>query len=143
MYITPEKINLNQFFSFPPDPGCGAQSSFVGMVRNQDHGRPVEKLFYECYWSMANRNIDKLIQETKNLWPVHGIRVLHRVGMLEIGDVAVVIAVSAAHRDEAFLACRFLIEGIKREIPIWKKQIFQDGSAEWTVCSHSFEGALQ
>ena len=85
---------------------------------------------------MANKMMGVLIGQAKERWPVDEIRLLHRVGELEIGDVAVAIAVSAAHRDEAFLACRFMIEGIKREVPIWKKQILEDGSGEWVSCRH-------
>ena len=79
--------------------------------------------------------MESLTMEAKGRWPIDEIHLLHRVGELQIGETAVAIAVSAAHRDEAFLACRFLIEGIKHRVPIWKKQILEDGSGEWVSCA--------
>ena len=134
--ITDQPIDLNAFFEATPDPACGAVASFVGVVRNHDHGRPVHRLRYECYRTMAEKVLASLVDRAKSGWPVTEVRVTHRIGELAIGDAAVAIAVSAAHRDEAFAACRFLIERIKHEVPIWKKQIYGDGSAEWVVCQH-------
>ena len=81
--------------------------------------------------------IDRLIEEAHEKWDIGDARVLHRVGRLDIGQAAVVIAVSAAHREEALAAVRFLIEQIKSRVPIWKKQIFESGENEWVVCHHS------
>jgi len=136
MYITEQPIVLKDFFSSPVSPSAGAMASFVGVVRNHDHGRAVQKLYYECYQSMANSMIHDLIEKAKAQWALNEIRILHRVGILAIGEVAVAIAVSAAHRDEAFLACRFLIEEIKKNVPIWKKEFFEDGTSQWVICSH-------
>ena len=91
---------------------------------------------------MANKMMDVLIHRAKERWPVNEIYLRHRVGELQIGEAAVAIAVSAAHRDEAFQACRFMIESIKREVPIWKKQILEDGSGEWVSCRHGQEVAV-
>lgn len=134
MYITDEPIHLEQFFLNGPNPDCGALVFFAGLVRNHDQGRSVKKLHYECYSSMADKKIAGLIGQAKSRWNIGAARASHRVGTLMIGEVAVAIAVSSAHREEAFSACRFLIEGIKREVPIWKKQFFEDGSSEWSVC---------
>lgn len=139
MYITDKPIDCMDFFSFTPNPSCGAVSSFMGIVRNHDHGRAVLKLRYECYRPMANKMIQALIEEAKAKWNPAQIRVLHRVGTLEIGEAAVAIAVEAAHRAEAFSSCSYLIESIKKRVPIWKKEIFQDGSSEWVLCGHSVE----
>ena len=117
-------------------------ASFVGIVRNHDHGRVVKSLYYDCYLSMADRMIQTLIEEAKNQWDVDHIHVLHRVGSLKVGEAAVVIAVSSAHRAEAFSACRFMIEEIKRSVPIWKKEIFENGSSEWVLCGHTSEVLL-
>ena len=141
MYITQEPIILEKFLSFCPASACGAVTSFTGIVRDHDHGRRVKKLYYECYPRMANKMIGVLIGQAKSRWPVDDIYLRHRVGELEIGEAAVAIAVSASHRDEAFLACRFMIEGIKREVPIWKKQILEDGSGEWVFCRPLEEAA--
>lgn len=134
MYITQEPIRLEKFFSAMPEQSCGALASFVGIVRDHDHGRPVEKLYYECYASMAERAIENVVRESRKQWPIEDIRILHRIGSLEIGEVAVAIAVSSVHRDEAFLACRFAIEEIKTKVPIWKKEFYKDGAQAWVLC---------
>ena len=134
MFITQDPIRLERFFSFSPQPSCGALASFVGIVRNHDHGRAVKKLFYECYFSMAEKMIGQVIEEAKREYGVDEILVRHRVGSLEIGEAAVAIMVSAVHRAEAFAACRFVIEQIKTKVPIWKKQIFEEGDGEWVSC---------
>lgn len=137
VHITQEPILLEKFFSSMPERSCGALVSFAGIVRDHDHGRPVRKLYYDCYVSMADLVIEKLTQEAQARWSIDDIRILHRVGELEIGEVAVAIAVSSVHRDEAFLACRFAIEEIKKNVPIWKKEVFMDGAHEWVGCSHA------
>ena len=137
MYITDEPIDLQKFFSGASPPSCGAAASFVGMVRNHDHGRAVKSLYYDCYLSMAEKIIKALIEEAKARWDVEKVLVSHRIGHLEIGEVAVAIAVSSAHRAEAFEACRFMIEQIKEKVPIWKKEIFEDGMSEWVSCAHA------
>ena len=136
MTITREPIYLDQFFSYVPSSGSGALSFFVGIVRNHDRHKTVKSLFYDCYPSMADKMIAHLVQEAKQRWKIEEARVLHRVGGLSIGDIAVVVAVESAHRDEAFAANRFLIEGIKHQVPIWKKQFYEDDSSEWTFCAH-------
>ena len=136
MTITEEAIDLQKFFSDEPPRSCGAAASFAGIVRNHDHGRAVKSLYYDCYRSMAEKMIKALIEEAKVRWNVEKILVLHRVGHLEIGEVAVAISVSSAHRAEAFEACRFMIEKIKEKVPIWKKEIFENGMSEWTSCAH-------
>ena len=142
MYVTREPIVLESFFSWSSRPACGAAASFVGMVRDHDHGRPVKALFYECYVSMAEKMIATVIEGSKKRWEVDEVRVSHRIGFLEVGETAVAIAVSAAHREEAFAACRFMIEQIKIKVPIWKKEIFEDGASEWVLCSHAAETVL-
>lgn len=137
MYLTEEPIDLSRFFAAAPPPDCGAVTTFSGFVRDHDRGRRVAALFYECYPSMADRRIAALITQAEENWPVGKVRVIHRVGQLAIGDAAVAIWVAAAHRDAAFAACRFVIEGIKREVPIWKKQTYEDGSSEWAACTHA------
>ena len=142
MYLTDAPIYLGRFFDYSPGTSCGALSFFVGIVRDEDHRKRVKKLSYECYPSMAEKTMAELAGEAQCRWPVGQVRVLHRIGDLAIGDVAVVVAVASKHRDDAFLACRFMIEGIKTKVPIWKKQFFEDGTAEWVVCGHSHEHAL-
>lgn len=109
------------------------------MVRDHHEGRGVKALIYEAYASMAEKLIGEIVADTARLWPVEEVRVKHRVGRLEIGAVAVAIAVSAAHRAEAFEACRFVIEEIKARVPIWKKEFYEDGTAKWTLCGAHVE----
>lgn len=139
MRITQEPIRLDEFFSSAPKPSCGALASFVGLVRDHDHGRRVLRLHYECYRSMAEKMLEEILVDAKRLWPVDEVRILHRVGTLEIGETALAIAVSSAHRAEAFEACRFVIEQIKKKVPIWKKEIFEEGTGEWILCPSSAE----
>ena len=142
MTITDETIRLHKFFSGEPSGSCGAVASFIGIVRDHDDGRAVKGLYYDCYRPMAEKMVQVLMEVAETRWDVERIRVSHRIGHLEIGEVAVAISVSAAHRSEAFEACRFMIEKIKEKVPIWKKQIFEDGSSEWVLCGHSEEAAL-
>ncbi|MBI4432334.1 MAG: molybdenum cofactor biosynthesis protein MoaE [Candidatus Omnitrophica bacterium] len=135
--ITDQPIDLVEFFSRPFDPSCGAAASFVGMVRNHDHGCRVKSLHYDCYRSMAEKVLQVLADQARSQWAVDEIRIVHRVGHLEIGEAAVAISVGSAHRAEAFEACRFLIEQIKKTVPIWKKEVFEDGTSEWVSCMRS------
>ena len=137
MSITEETIDLQKFFDIGLPRSSGALASFVGIVRDHDHGRAVKSLYYDCYRSMAEKMIGTLIRETRVRWGVQKAKISHRIGHLEIGDVAVAIAVSSAHRAEAFDACRFLIEQIKEKVPIWKKETFEDGANEWVACAHA------
>ena len=137
MHVTDEKIDLQKFFSAAPPSSCGATASFVGLVRNHDHGRAVQSLYYECYRPMAEKVMQALVEEAEVRWKIEKTLALHRVGHLQVGEAAVAVSVSSAHRAEAFDACRFLIEGIKKKVPIWKKEIFEDGTSEWVSCGHS------
>ena len=112
------------------DPECGAVDLFVGLVRDLDGGRDVTALAYEAH-PMAGEILTDLVQEITEMAGVVGVAAVHRVGLLAIGDVAVVCAVSAPHRGQAFDACRLLIDRLKNEVPIWKKQTFTDGTDEW------------
>ena len=136
MLLTRQPISLGEFFTAPAS-SCGALVSFVGVVRNRHRGRAVRSLLYECYVPMAEKMLAGIVAEAKERWPVDEVRVLHRVGPLEVGEAAVAIAVTSGHRDEAFAACRFVIEEIKHRVPIWKKEFYEDGTAEWTACAHA------
>jgi len=131
MYVTDQPIPLASLLAQQPDANCGAMASFVGMVRNHHQNRQVEKLYYECYANMANKQIGRIIERIKTDTGVHKIQVMHRVGWIEIQDAAIVIVVFAAHRDEAFCACRAVIDTIKQEVPIWKHEFFKDGTSQW------------
>jgi molybdopterin synthase catalytic subunit len=110
-------------------PGDGALCLFVGVVRNENGGRRVERLEYEAYEEMALPLMEEIAAETRNRHPVSEVRLVHRLGHLEIGEASVAIAVASPHRAEAFAACRFAIDTLKAKVPIWKKEHYADGTA--------------
>jgi len=110
-------------------PADGALCLFVGVVRNQNRGRAVVRLEYEAYEEMALPLMREIAAETHRRFPVTLIRLVHRLGRLEIGEPSVAVAISSPHRDEAFAACRFAIDTLKARVPIWKKELYADGSA--------------
>lgn len=115
-------------------PASGGVDVFIGMVRDATQGKPVLRLEFEAYEPMALREMRKIAEQTFERWPVQAVAVHHRTGVLQVGEVAVVIAVSAAHRAAAFEACRYTIDTLKQSVPIWKKEIFEDGEV-W-VAAH-------
>jgi molybdopterin synthase catalytic subunit len=110
------------------DPGAGGVVIFSGVVRNETGGRPVKFLEYEAHAPMAEAKMREIGESIRARWPsVKRVAILHRLGRLEIGESSVLIAVSAAHRREAFEACRHAIDTLKRTVPVWKKEHFEDG----------------
>jgi molybdopterin synthase catalytic subunit len=103
---------------------------FVGVVRDTNAGRRVSFLEYEAYEEMALAQMQELAAEARRRWPVSELRLVHRLGRLEIGEASVAVAAASPHRAEAFEACRFLIDTLKRQVPIWKKEHFE-GGASW------------
>lgn len=112
------------------DPGAGGVVGFTGLVRDSDGGRGVTALEYEAHPG-AQEALRRVAEQVAADLPVLGVAALHRTGLLAVGDVAVVVAASAPHRAEAFDAARRLIDDLKREVPIWKRQVFADGTDEW------------
>lgn len=121
-------LSIDELVAHVSRGGAGAIDVFVGCVRDENEGRPVVLLEYEAYGPMARLEIQRIASEIEG--SMSGVRVaaLHRVGALHVGDLAVVCAASAPHRDEAFVACRKLIEGIKHRAPIWKREHGPDGA---------------
>lgn len=109
--------------------GDGALCVFVGVVRNQNRGRAVLRLEYEAYEEMALPLMREIAAETHRRFPVTELRLVHRLGSLAIGEASVAVAVASPHRAEAFAACRFAIDTLKAQVPIWKKELYADGSA--------------
>jgi molybdopterin synthase catalytic subunit len=110
------------------DPGAGGIVIFSGVVRNETGGRPVKYLEYEAHAPMAEAKLREIGAAIRGRWPgVKRVAMLHRIGRLEIGESSVLIAVSAAHRGDAFEACRYAIDTLKRIVPVWKKEYFEDG----------------
>jgi molybdopterin synthase catalytic subunit len=109
----------------------GALVSFAGVVRNSSEGGEVLALEYEAYGEMAEPEMQMIAEEACGRFDVDRIAILHRVGRLVVGEASVVVAVSAPHRGPAFDACEFCIDTLKQRVPIWKKELFTDGSASW------------
>lgn len=111
-------------------PGAGGMAVFIGSVRDRSDGKQVDFLEYEAYEPMALQKLNEVAAEAKARWPVLAIAIQHRVGRLEIGDDAVIVAVSCPHRGEAFEACRYVIDRLKEVVPIWKKE-HGEGDQVW------------
>jgi len=127
--IVQSPIDLSEVVSSVRSPEAGAIDIFIGTTRNHSDGKEVLSLEYEAYEPMALKLMEALVAEARQRWAVKRIAIVHRVGKVEIGEASVVIAVSAAHRQEAFEACRFAVDALKRDVPIWKKEVFRDGEA--------------
>lgn len=110
-------------------PECGGLVTFAGTVRNENAGRSVNHLVYEAYPEMAVRQMAAIVAEARRQWDIRGVAVQHRTGRLAIGETSVFIAVAAPHRDAAFQAARFVIDRVKKECAIWKKEVFEGGEA--------------
>ena len=109
----------------------GAVLTFAGTVRNTNLGRTVRSIDYHAYESMACKELEKLELETTDRWPGVKIRIVHRIGRLELGEASVFIAAAGAHRDESFAALRHAIDRLKEDAPVWKRELYEDGSEAW------------
>ena len=125
--VTDKSLDLQELINSVVDPEAGAIATFVGTTRNHNDGRKVVALDYEAYPEMAEKELVRLGEEAKSKWPICRMAIVHRIGPVQITEASVMIAVSAAHREAAFAACRFAIEEIKRTVPIWKKEVFEGG----------------
>ena len=113
------------------DPRAGGYASFEGWVRDHHAGRAVDGLDYEAYAALAEREGERILAEAKARFDIVAAGCAHRVGTLAIGDLAVWVGVSAAHRGAAFDACRYIIDETKRRVPIWKREHYREGDADW------------
>ncbi|HEV2390306.1 MAG TPA: molybdenum cofactor biosynthesis protein MoaE [Nitrososphaerales archaeon] len=130
--VTRSAIDPSDVLRSVADPGSGAVVLFLGTVRDNSEAGSVARIEYEVYEPMAERRLAEVEQEVKRKWPTTtGVKILHRVGGLAVGEVSVAVAVSSPHRAEAFEACRHAIETIKRDAPIWKREKLGDGSEVW------------
>lgn len=128
--IVTEPIALGPLYDYLQSPRAGAILVFTGTVRDHNEGRSVDQLEYEAYAEMAEKLMAELGADMKARWGLEQVAMVHRIGPLAIGEVAVAVGVSASHRQEAFEACRYGIDRLKAEVPIWKKEHFAAG-AEW------------
>ncbi len=125
--IVPDPINVLQVVESVIDPAAGAIDIFIGTSRNISHGKKVLYLEYEAYLPMATEFLDRIAATASERWGTRKISIVHRTGRVGLGESSVVVAVSAAHRREAFEACRYIIDTLKEDVPIWKKEHFEDG----------------
>jgi molybdopterin synthase catalytic subunit len=117
------------------EPRAGACVTFEGWVRNHNEGKPVLSLGYEAYAELAEKEGGRVVAEARARFEVLALHAVHRVGHLQIGDLAVWVGVAAAHRGAAFDACRYVIDELKARVPIWKKEHYASGASEWINCA--------
>ena len=132
--LSSEPIHVSEVINSVYDTGAGAVDVFIGSVRNETSEKKVVRLEFEAYEKMALSEMEKIAAAARKKWPVCKLSVVHRVGVLNPGDLPVIIAVSTPHRADAFEACKYVIDTLKETVPIWKKEIFEDGEV-W-VAAH-------
>lgn len=116
------------------DPGAGGYASFEGWVRDHNEGQEVTRLEYEAFQELAMKEGDRIVADALQRHPVKRALCIHRIGSLKVGEMAVWVGVSSAHRGEAFDACRFIIDEVKHRLPIWKKEHYRSGNSGWVNC---------
>jgi len=127
--LTHERIDSTDLRAAVSDHGFGALVVFEGVTRNHFEGRPVERLEYEAYADMAQAEMQRIRDETLQNWPSIKLAVAHRLGVVELGETSLIIAVGAPHRVEGYEASRFVLEAIKSRLPVWKKEHYSDGES--------------
>jgi molybdopterin synthase catalytic subunit len=125
-----QPLSVDEVYAAVTDPAAGGIAVFAGAVRDHDHGQPVTELSYSAHPSAAEQ-LREVAEKVAARFDVYAVAAVHRVGDLAIGDLAVVVGVSSAHRATAFDACRALIDDLKATVPIWKHQRFTGGDSEW------------
>lgn len=130
--LTKESLSTEVVIERISDAKCGAISLFVGTTRNHHEGKQVVKLEYECYVPMAEKTIKNICNEIRIKWPqVHHIVVHHRLDHVPVKNASVIIGISSPHREDSLSATEFAITTLKAKVPIWKKEIYSDGSGDW------------
>lgn len=129
-YLTDETIDAQALVRRVMRPSDGAYVLFEGVVRDHHAGRPVESIFYDCYRPMAEKELERIVREVEARHPAVAIAVVHRLGLLQVGDSSIAIVCSSPHRADSFDACRLIIDLIKQTVPIWKKEK-GPGGEEW------------
>lgn len=124
-------LNLETFETIQAFPECGGTGIFIGTVRNHHEGRAVQALKYTAYAPVAEKMIRAIEQEIQEKYGIRYVRVIHRIGTLDIGDKAIIAIAYAPHRREAFQACEEAVERVKHEVPVWKEEFYTDGSSQY------------
>jgi molybdopterin synthase catalytic subunit len=138
VYLTESPLDLGELLASVQSPERGGVACFLGTVRNHHGGREVLRLEYSAYAPMVETECARIVAEAESRWPV-AVALRHRIGRLEIGDAAVAVVAASAHRDKAFVACRHVIEELKRRVPIWKREVYGDGTVGWVEPSRGGE----
>ena len=125
--VTHDTLDPEAVTSTVRDDANGGVVTFLGTVRNSTDGRQVVYLEYEAYQDMAEKVLARIAREVTERWGIDHTSIAHRFGRMEIGDVSLVVAVASPHRAQAFAACQYVVDRIKQDVPIWKKEVFQDG----------------
>jgi molybdopterin synthase catalytic subunit len=129
-FITGDPIDHAALLAAVQAPERGGVACFLGLVRDHHEGRPVLRLDYSAYGEMAEAECGRIVAEAEARWRV-AVALQHRVGSLAIGDTAVAVVAASAHREEAFAASRYVIEEVKRRVPVWKREFYADGTVAW------------
>ena len=137
--ITSQAIDLETFRRGQLDTSCGAYVQFEGWVRDHNEGQAVLRLEYEVYEPLAIKEGEKIIAEAQEKFGITNAAAIHRSGLMELTEAAVVVGVSSPHRSEAFDACRYIIDETKVRLPIWKKEHYASGETEWVNCQRCAE----
>ena len=127
--ITPDPLSVDVAYRAVVREDCGAVSLFTGTVRSPNDGKRVIEIDYSAFAEMAEKELHRIGESVREKWEIGGVYIAHRTGRLKPGEISVVIAVSAPHRAEAFEACRFAIETLKKTAPIWKEEFYEEGKA--------------
>ncbi len=137
--VTDEVIEPDALYQSALKDENGAVVNFAGVVRNHSYGKRTDHLVYEAYADMAEKKMREIGDEVRSRWGIEDFSILHRIGRLEIGEISVLIAVSSPHRSEAFAACQYAIDRLKQIVPIWKKEVGEDGESwvEGPKAAHS------
>ncbi len=131
--ITHDPLEIQKIHDFVLSDDCGAVNIFVGTVRNYFDERKVIRMDYHGYPDMAENILENIVATAKLKWPIQKVAVLHRLGLLELREASIIIAVATGHRAESYEACRFIIEEIKKDLPVWKKEFYEDESGSWKI----------
>ena len=128
--ITNVRLDLEEAMLELEDNSAGALSIFIGNVRNRGSSGNVSEIYYENYSKMAEEKMREIENEAQTIWEIKKLVVFHRIGSIKVGETSIIIGVSSEHRQEAFEACKYVIDNVKTRVPIWKKEIYEE-SQKW------------
>lgn len=131
VHLQEDMLDINQVARFLYHPKAGGVDIFAGTTRQWTDKKETVELSYECYEALARKEMDTLIHQALAKWPVVKACMIHRLGVVPVAEASVIIGVATPHRTDAFEACRYLIDRLKVQVPIWKKEYYADGTTEW------------